>query len=169
MSADFTMDAEFDSKAPYRCACCEYRQKLRATVGKKAFNVDGNPIDYRVVDPNDTTKRISINDQPQDFVEDFANYGAGNIRYGHRGEAKSADEDYTNGGSGPTAGDVNRATGCHYHGHDRPGISSLRSGHSYEVNLVFRVEIVCAETGCGGGGPPHRQKDFNVALQKTQP
>ena len=125
-------------------------------------------MDYRLVDPSDPTKRINLNDQ-KDFVEDHANYGGGNIRYGHREEDKSADEDYTNGGTGADAKTVNRKTGCHYHGHDRPGISGLSSGHSYEVNLVFHVEIVCVQAACGAGGNPHKEKDFDVTLKKSQP
>jgi hypothetical protein len=169
LTADFTMDAEFSSKNPYQCGCCEYRQSFRAVVSKFAFTVDGNPVDIQVVDPTDASKRISVNANPQTFVEDHRNYGRGGVRYGHRGEAQSADESYTNGGTGPGAATPNRANGCHYHGHDAPGFRNMASGHAYEINLIFRGEIVCVRPNCGPSTSPHRQKEWVVSMQKTQP
>jgi hypothetical protein len=162
VTGPFDVDVDFESNAPYRCGCCEFRQYIRAQTGQIPYSEDGNPVNYRVVDPSDTTKRVNLGESP---MEDYPDYGGNKVRYGHRDEAQSANESYTNGGSGPNAGAVNRATGCHYHSHDAPGINNIQAGHHYSVALAFHVEIVCPATGCGGtGGAPHAQKDWTVTL-----
>lgn len=168
MHTEFETDVEFDPTSPFLCGCCEFRQSIRAQTGGSMFIRDGVPVNVPFVDPANPTRSIGSETNPQDYREDARRYRFGRItRYGHRGERQSATESYTQGGTGPGAANPNRATGCHYHATDKPGGFNLVMGHTYEFNVVFRMEIVCVVPACAGATAPHAQKEVIVSMRKT--
>jgi hypothetical protein len=163
VSCDWTVDATFDSTAPYMCHCCEYHQMIRsstsaATSGGAA--VDGNNVQVQLVDPaNPNGATLPLGATPN---EDYRNYGGTLVRYGHRGEPQSADESYTD----PATGMMDRNNGCQYHGHDHPGWQNPAAGHHYSLDWVFRGEIDCnTDPACGPAAPSSLTfKEWNCAV-----
>ncbi|MBN2173201.1 MAG: hypothetical protein JW731_03665 [Bacteroidales bacterium] len=148
----FNVTAEFSNTEPCLCRCCEYRQEV-----KGEFWYDGNKIDIDLVDPSDTTKRKRMS--KDSYGEDYRDYKGNKVRYGHRGESRSADEKYTTDGT-----TVDRQNGCRYWMNDEPGWKSTRRGHSYKIDLKFRGSIVST---CEGGCDNCGQKEWAVKLEKT--
>lgn len=117
MMCKFTMEAQFSSKPPCDCKCCQYRQYIKGEVklnGKKV----ANPV------PLSKTK----------WHEDGGGDGS---RYGHRDGENTRGDAYS----------PSRATGCVYKGEDHPTIFGMEPGDTYLMDYKFygRITDFCSK------------------------
>ena len=103
--------AIFSSDPPCDCKCCEYRQYVHGT-----FTVNG----ARIPHPLGGGRTL----HPTMWQEDG---DRSNRRYGHRSDPGVLGDQYL----------PDQATGCFYVMSDSPGISGLRPGDTYDINLGF--------------------------------
>lgn len=169
--AHFKADATFNSTAPdYACSCCEFRQRVK---GK--FLKDGNKVDHKLLGPVGPgphsdylptgTSTTPTNMSETDYMEDYVNYGNGSLRYGHRNEPNTANDNYTKGGGGTDANTPDPAGGCTYTMTDRPGFSNCQTGHTYKVDLYFEDKIITTCELCDGC----RTIETHVTAERTVP
>ncbi len=114
------MVASFSNTAPDSCQCCEYRQYL-----KGQFRMRRPPGAWTTVP---LLLRFGVPINLNTFNEDGFPGGAA---YGYRAFNGCQDIFIPN-----------RANGCTYIGHDFPGFRNLTAGDEYDIDLIFKGEIV---------------------------
>jgi hypothetical protein len=152
----FEANATFNSTAPdFACRCCEFRQKIKGSVSK-----DGNKLTVKLLGPvgppphpeflPDGAPTQKVNLSETTYQEDYADYGDGPGRYGHRSTSTFSEDNYKKGGSGADADELDAAGGCKYYMSDKPGIDECDPKHSYKVDLYFEDKIITTCELCDG-------------------
>jgi hypothetical protein len=116
----FDVEIDFSDQGACKCACCEYRQRIRGSYKKK---IDGTWREIKMRLPDG---EISATEFKEDGIPDRDGKGQ-HFRPG-RHDTKDPNEKYTQ-------------KGCHYKAHDEPSLTGS-PGTPYAVDLEFAGEVV---------------------------
>lgn len=161
----WSVEAALDGAAPNECRCCEYLQEI-----KGSLSINGTKITLRR-QKDDPVKPGLIHDiylDEDEYHEDATFLGGIPRRYGHRAEARTTEEKYTTGGSGPSAASSNRSRGCAYRNEGQMGWRNGTPGNTYGMDLRLRASMRSAGGECGECASC-QSKEWSVKLTRSIP